>query len=101
MMKTLTVTNKYNEKKLSKFLTDNIPNFNFGTFCMLLRKKDIKINGKRINKDCSIHENDKVVVYIADEKLNANIKLKSDANKTHYEVGKNKKNYRGIGKYFT
>ena len=75
MMKTLTVTNKYNEKKLSKFLTDNIPNFNFGTFCMLLRKKDIKINGKRINKDCSIHENDKVVVYIADEKLNANIKL--------------------------
>ena len=32
---------------------------------------------------------------------NANIKLKSDANKTHYEVGKNKKNYRGIGKYFT
>lgn len=74
-MKKLVVNKKYNEKKLNKFLIDNIPNFNFGMFCMLLRKKDIKINGKRINKDCIIHENDEIIIYIADEKLEANINL--------------------------
>lgn len=71
-MKKFIVNKKYNEKKLNKFLTDHIPNLNFGTFCKLLRKKDIKINGKRISKDCIIHENDEIIVYILDENLTTN-----------------------------
>ncbi len=63
-MKQIIVTSLYDNKKLSKFLLDTIPNLNFGTFCMLLRKKDIKINGKRINKDCIIHKEDEILVYL-------------------------------------
>lgn len=48
-MKKLIVNKKYNEKKLNKFLLDNIPGLTFGIFSNLLRKKGYKINGKRIN----------------------------------------------------
>ena len=43
-MKKLIVNKKYNEKKLNKFLLDNVPGLTFGIFSNLLRKKDIKIN---------------------------------------------------------
>ena len=47
-MKKLIVNEKYNEKKLNKFLLDNVPGLTFGIFSNLLRKKDIKINGKSV-----------------------------------------------------
>lgn len=68
-MKKLIVNKKYDGKKLNKFLLDNIPNLSFSLFCNTLRKKDIKINGKRINKDITIFDGDEVLVYIADELL--------------------------------
>ena len=40
-----------------------------------MRKKDIKINGKRIHDNVTIHEGDEILVYISDELLNNNIKL--------------------------
>ena len=55
-MKKLVVNKKYDGKKLNKFLLDNVPNLTYGLFCNTLRKKDIKINGKRVNKDISIFE---------------------------------------------
>lgn len=69
-MKKLIVTNKYNEKKLNKFLLDNVNGLTFSLFSMTLRKKDIKINGKRIHQDVIVYEGDEVLVYIADELLN-------------------------------
>lgn len=76
-MKKLIVTQKYNEKKLNKFLLDNISNMSYGLFCNTLRKKDIKVNGKRINKDITIFDGDEIIVYIPDELLDnkSNIKL--------------------------
>lgn len=71
-MKKLIVDKKYNEKKLNKFLLDSIPNLSYSLFCNTLRKKDIKINGKRINKDVLIHEGDEILVYISDDVLNNN-----------------------------
>ena len=68
-MKKLIVNKKYNEKKLNKFLLDNVPGLTFGIFSNLLRKKDIKINGKRVNKDIIIHDGDEILVYITDEFL--------------------------------
>ena len=38
-MKKLIVNQKYNEKKLNKFLLENIPNLTYGLFCNTLRKK--------------------------------------------------------------
>lgn len=69
-MEKLTVNKKYDGKKLNKFLLDNIPNLSFSLFCNTLRKKDIKINGKRINKDIIVFEGDKILVYIPNDLLN-------------------------------
>lgn len=70
-MKKLIVTKKYDGKKLNKFLLDNIPNLSYGLFCNTLRKKDIKINGKRVNKDVSVFDGDEILVYISDELLDS------------------------------
>lgn len=70
-MKKLIVNKKYNEKKLSKFLMENISGLSFGLFSNTLRKKDIKINGNRVNKDIIVSEGDEVFVYITDDILNS------------------------------
>ena len=70
-MKKLVVNKKYDGKKLNKFLLDNVPNLTYGLFCNTLRKKDIKINGKRVNKDISVFEGDEILVYIADSLLDS------------------------------
>ena len=74
-MKKLIVPKKYNNKKLYNFLKDNISNLSDNLFYKTLRKKDIKINGKRVNQNVLIFENDEILVYISDELLSANIKL--------------------------
>lgn len=74
-MKKLIVTKKYNEKKLNKFLLENIPNLSSNLFYKTLRKKDIKINGKRISENVIIYESDEILVYIADNLLEPTVKL--------------------------
>lgn len=68
-MKKLIVEKKYNNKKLNKFLQDKIPNLSNSLFYKTLRKKDIKINGKRICENITIYENDVIEVYISDSLL--------------------------------
>lgn len=74
-MKKLIVNEKYNGKKLNKFLLDTIPNLSYNLLYKTLRKKDIKVNGKRVNKDICIYTNDEILVYIQDEFLNKMIDL--------------------------
>lgn len=68
-MKTLIVNKKYNEKKLNTFLLENLPGFTLNSFYKLLRKKDIKINGKRTSENTTVYLNDEIQVYIPDEVL--------------------------------
>ena len=75
-MKKLIVPQKYDGKKLSKYLLENIDNLSLNLFYKTLRKKDIKINGKRISQDIIINEKDEILVYIADRFLIPNIELK-------------------------
>ena len=77
-MKKLIVSKKYDGKKLNKFLLENIPNLTYGLFCNTLRKKDIKINEKRINKDVLVYEGDEILVYIADSLLEGKNQVKLD-----------------------
>ena len=74
-MKQLIVSNKYNEKKLNKFLFDNIPTLTSSLFYKTLRKKDIKINGKRINENVTVFEGDEILVFIDDKLLQPNFSL--------------------------
>ena len=71
-MKKLIVDKKYDNKKLNKFLQDNIPNLSNNLLYKTLRKKDIKVNGKRVNENITIYKNDKIEVYIADSMLESN-----------------------------
>ena len=74
-MKTLIVNKKYNGKKLNTFLLDNIPNLSYNLLNKTLRKKDIKINGKRISDNINIFEGDEVLVYIPDDMLKSSFTL--------------------------
>ena len=74
-MKKIIVNKKDNGKKLNKIVIEKIPNIKYSTFCMLLRKKDIKINGKRVNKDVRIFENDEILIYISEDKLENKIDI--------------------------
>ena len=74
-MKKLIVNEKYNGKKLTKFLLDNIPNLSQNLIYKTLRKKDIKINGKRVNDNVTIFFNDEILVYISDNLLTPSFNL--------------------------
>lgn len=68
-MKILKVTEKYNNKKLINFLQDNFSNLKTSTIYKTLRKKDIKINDKRISENCVLKTGDELKIYIADDLL--------------------------------
>ena len=68
-MKKLIVNEKYDGKKLNKFLLDNIENLSSNLLYKTLRKKDIKFNGKRVSENVLIHLGDEVLVYISDDLL--------------------------------
>ena len=71
-MKKLIVNEKYDGKKLNKFLLDNIPNLSTNLLYKTLRKKDIKINGKRTSDNVCVFLGDEILVYISDELLSNN-----------------------------
>jgi len=68
-MKKLNVPYKYNGKKLTKFILDSFPHLSPNMLYKALRQKDIKIDGARTNKDCTIYTGNEILVYIADELL--------------------------------
>ena len=68
-MRKLIVNKKYNNKKLNKFILDNFNNLSNNTLYKALRKKDIKVNGIRINENINVFENDVIEIYISDKML--------------------------------
>lgn len=74
-MKKLIVDKKYDGKKLNTFIYENIPNISSGLFYKTLRKKDIKVNGKRISENITIFKDDEILVYISDKILNFKIDI--------------------------
>lgn len=68
-MKTLIIDKKYNNKKLNNVLQSEFPALSINTIYKTLRKKDIKVNGKRISNDVTLYTNDIVDIYIIDSLL--------------------------------
>lgn len=68
-MKKLVVEEKYNNQKLNTFLFKKFPNLKQNTLYKALRKKDIKINNKRISENVVIHTGDEIQVFITDDLL--------------------------------
>lgn len=74
-MKILVVDEKYNNKKLDKFIFDKFPSLSSGLFYKTLRKKDFRVNNIRISENIAIHTGDEIKVFISDELLENNISL--------------------------
>jgi 23S rRNA pseudouridine955/2504/2580 synthase len=68
-MKNLIVEEKYNNKKLTNILQSYFPDLPINTVFKTLRKKDIKLNGKRISQDVELHTGDSLEIYIVDSLL--------------------------------
>ena len=68
-MREIIVDKKFNNKKLSSFVLNAFKELSFNEFNKALRKKDIRINNKRINKDTIVFENDIISIFIIDEIL--------------------------------
>ena len=57
------VPKNYNNTQLLSTVSKLYPQISYSTLCKLLRKKDIKINGKRINENTKIFANDLIEIY--------------------------------------
>lgn len=68
-MKSLVVEKKYDNKKLNMFLLKHFDGLTLNSLYKVLRKKDVKVNGKRINSNITIYENDIISIYLSDEFL--------------------------------
>ena len=74
-MKILIVPEKYNNKKLINFLQDTYNGLSSSTIYKTLRKKDIKINDKRVSDNCLLKSGDELKIYIADNILEPEIDI--------------------------
>lgn len=74
-MQKITVTKKFDNKKLSDFLYSSFNGLTHGTLYKAFRKKDIRINDIKINEDTTVHYNDVVTVFIIDDLLFKNIDI--------------------------
>ena len=68
-MREIIVSSKFNNKKVQAVLQDNFNGLSSSMFFKTLRKKDIRVNGKRINENIYVQENDKVSIYLDDKYL--------------------------------
>ena len=55
-------------RKLSKLALYHIEDLSFSSFMKALRKKDVKVNGKRVSADLTLNVGDKVEIYYSVEK---------------------------------
>ena len=64
-----------NQTKLFKAIVANKPEFSFSVFQRLLRKKDIKVNGKRVSENVDVAFGDEILIYQAEQKTATDIKI--------------------------
>lgn len=67
-------------KKLSKFILDNVSDITFSSFMNALKKKDVKVNGVRVNKDVMLSLGDKVEIFYQAIKVQSFTTIYEDQN---------------------
>ena len=69
-MQTIKVNKKEAGQRIDKYIRKYLNNAPLSYIYKLFRKKDIKVNGKRIDINYVIQENDEIIIYINDQTLN-------------------------------
>ncbi len=69
-MKVLKITSKDAGQRIDKYIRKYLNNAPLSFIYKLFRKKDIKVNGKRVDINYILNENDIINVYINDDTLN-------------------------------
>lgn len=67
-------------RKLSKACLYQLEDLSFSAFMKALRKKDIKVNGVRVNKDIMLNAGDKIEVYYSASEVDKYTLIYSDEN---------------------
>lgn len=68
-MQKIIVDERNDGKKLINFLTTKYPDLKLNSIYKSFRKKDIKINGKRISSDTTVHHGDLIELFLTDNIL--------------------------------
>lgn len=83
-MKTFTIQKNECNQRIDKYLRKYLSNAPLSYIYKLLRKKDVKINGKHVDETYIVQENDILDVYISDEMIDTFFQEKKS-----YQVKKN------------
>ena len=75
IMQTLLVEDKFNNKKLSNVLYFHFDGLTKNTLYKALRKKDIRINNKKIGEDLIVHTGEVITIYITDNLLYSKLNI--------------------------
>ena len=68
-MRNLVVSQKFDGKKLTAYLSHEFPNLSQGAIYKAFRKKDIRVNDIKVSENITIHEGDDIKIYIIDSIL--------------------------------
>lgn len=66
-MKQVVVNKNASGQRIDRFLSKTYPSLSQGFICKMIRKKEIKVNGKRTEANYKLLENDVISLYIKDE----------------------------------
>lgn len=66
--------------KLVKLSLETVEGLSYSLVMKLLRNKDVKVNGKRVNKDVNVQKDDIVELYVAELKTNSYTVIYKDKN---------------------
>lgn len=69
-MQKVTVKSSDSNTKIERFILSIYPNLSYGTLQKTFRKRDIKVNGTRIDRDYILKTGDVLEIYITDDLLN-------------------------------
>ena len=76
-MKQITVNKNSAGQRIDRFLQKSFPLLTQGMICRLIRKKDIKVGGKRTEPAYKLCEGDEITIYAKDELLGTKAKSSS------------------------
>lgn len=69
-MRRIIVNSSEDQKRIDRFLTDRFAGVPASAFFKAFRKRNIRVNGKRVGNDFRVHTGDIVEIFIPDEYLN-------------------------------